>query len=60
MKETKEEYELPQIAVWGIVLEEGIATPCSVRTVSITQEAWGSDTTYGNDTGDNGDLWLAF
>jgi hypothetical protein len=41
----KEAYELPRIAVRGIVLEEGMAEKASVLTVgTITQESdWGTD-----------------
>jgi hypothetical protein len=60
MKEVlKERYEIPRIAVRGIVLEGGMAAPVSVLTGSITQDTWSAtDTPLGDNTDTDGDIWI--
>jgi hypothetical protein len=55
----KEVYEVPRIAVRGIVLEEGIAETCSVLGNSITQDDWNnSDTPVGEGASRDGDVYV--
>jgi hypothetical protein len=58
MKE-RMKYELPRIAVRGIVLEARIAAPVSALGGSITQEEWSAtDTPLGADADADGDVWV--
>jgi hypothetical protein len=56
-KGLKEVYVAPWAEVRGVFLCGNTAVEVSVLTGNITQEAWGSDTTYGDGNAD-GDLWL--